>query len=239
MDTTAKHAIPFIEGEDPASQINDINKAQAERIDDILAIDSQGAYALRPVSTPGTPGKSGRFYFATDNKVLYRDYGTGWTPITPETGTIEPWAWATADDGWLLVNGQGVTTASAPRLREVLLLAGSPFGTDGSGNPRVPPAGCVLVPLDPSQSEFDAIGKVGGAKTHTLTIPQLPSHDHGDGTVDVRGGNGETAVTGGTTPLATTGAATTITPVNVLHQGGGQAHNNLQPYVVVNYRIHI
>jgi hypothetical protein len=41
----------------------------------------QGLLAARPVSTVGSPGKQGRFYFATDNSTLYYDAGTSWTAI--------------------------------------------------------------------------------------------------------------------------------------------------------------
>ena len=86
--------------------------------------------------------------------------------------------------------------------------------------------GRVIVGLDTAQSEFDTKGETGGAKTHTLSINEMPSHSHtirgrhSAGDVDFRGGK-----------LAETlGASTGET-------GGDRPHNNLQPYVVLRYCI--
>jgi hypothetical protein len=49
---------------------------------DKAAIDDQGAFSSRPVSTPGQPGIKGRYYWATDQGILYRDNGTGYDPVT-------------------------------------------------------------------------------------------------------------------------------------------------------------
>src|SRR4051794_33091856 len=46
-----------------------------------MAIDGQGTLAARPVSTVGSPGKRGRYYFATDTNQVFRDFGTGWVEV--------------------------------------------------------------------------------------------------------------------------------------------------------------
>lgn len=90
-------------------------------------------------------------------------------------------------------------------------------------------AGRVLVGIDATQTEFDVVRETGGAKTHTLSTAEMPSHDHpgtyadhsaGVGTVQTIVGN-----YGSTARLQAAG--------NVFAQGGGGAHNNLQPYIVV------
>lgn len=99
--------------------------------------------------------------------------------------------------------------------------------------------GRTLVGLDSSDSDFDTIGKTGGEKTHPLTPDELPAHGHGmahthsytgpnTGSWKVGTGKAHTWCTsaGG----KTSGGASKTTTDNA---GGGLAHNNLQPYIVV------
>lgn len=80
--------------------------------------------------------------------------------------------------------------------------------------------GKVLVGKDEDDEDFNTIGKTGGEKKHTLTTNEMPkqvwhSGDNTGGTnVNFNGGTEYGARTQGT---------------NL-----GQAHNNLQPYEVVN-----
>lgn len=92
-------------------------------------------------------------------------------------------------------------------------------------------AGRVVVGLDPAQTEFDTVGETGGAKTHTLTTNEIPSHTHtlaaagmatgASGNVDSNG-----FVAGGAAADRQGGYR------GINNTGGGAAHNNLQPYVV-------
>lgn len=91
-------------------------------------------------------------------------------------------------------------------------------------------AGRVPVGIDASQTEFDTAGETGGAKTHTLTTAEMPSHDHSIG-----GGQGQ-FVRGGTgaSPASISQSGSAFRVDNDMdNTGGGGAHNNLQPYVVV------
>ena len=105
-------------------------------------------------------------------------------------------------------------------------------------------AGRVLVGIDAGQAEFDTVRETGGAKTHTLTTAETPSHTH---VQDAHSHiiTSQTATTGGATSyehgtLDTSSAEaeateTTATTVAVNQStGGGGAHNNLQPYLVVH-----
>jgi microcystin-dependent protein len=107
---------------------------------------------------------------------------------------------------------------------------GSAYGIgDGSTTFTLPSIkGNVMVGKDQSQTEFAGLGQTGGAKTHTLTTAEMPSHTHA-APVDNSG-------TGGTArALANTNGAGTA--VNTASAGSDGAHNNLQPYVTLNYII--
>jgi hypothetical protein len=84
-------------------------------------------------------------------------------------------------------------------------------------------AGKVMVGLDSSDTDFDTAEETGGAKTHTLTVNEIPAHTHTLDTSDQPAGTGSLEVAGGS-PVGTKDTQST---------GGGQAHNNLQPYIVV------
>jgi hypothetical protein len=83
-------------------------------------------------------------------------------------------------------------------------------------------AGKVIVGLDSTDTDFDTAEETGGAKTHTLTTSEIPSHTHALDASDNPGGTGAIEVAGGAPTSTQTTQAT----------GGGGAHNNLQPYIV-------
>lgn len=89
-------------------------------------------------------------------------------------------------------------------------------------------AGRVPVGVDTSQTEFNSVGKTGGEKTHTLTVDEMPSHSHNIYFVDTTGGS-----VGKRDGLYYNGGwwGNTVGAPNVGNTGGGQAHNNLQPYI--------
>jgi len=79
MAATPRAAIPYpVVGDAPNLPLQ--MEAIALNLED-QAKDDQGTFSARPISTPGTPGKAGRYYWATDKRVLYRDLGTSWVTV--------------------------------------------------------------------------------------------------------------------------------------------------------------
>jgi len=113
--------------------------------------------------------------------------------------------------------------------------------------------GRVTVAIDAGQTEFDVNGETGGAKTHTLSIAELPSHNHGgatggqsadhshslisafpgDGDANSGSGFAQCDTTGSGYRDKTTGGASVGHTHGITAQGSGSSHNNLQPYIVV------
>lgn len=108
----------------------------------------------------------------------------------------------------------------------------APYGIgDGSTTFNLPSMkGNVPVGKDTSQTEFAGLGQTGGEKTHTLTIAEMPSHDHPIGYASNAGSNTNYAKLADNTSPGSTSDTITNT-------GGDGAHNNLQPYLVLNYII--
>jgi microcystin-dependent protein len=153
-------------------------------------------------------------------------------------GTIAATARSTASTGWLLCEGQAVSRTGATAA--LFAAIGTTYGAgDGSTTFNLPDLrGRVPVGVDGAAgrlSASDALGQSAGAETHTLTIAEMPAHDH----PNVGGGAGpyirNTTTTQGTTGTSPATFAASVSTVEV--QGGGAAHNNLQPYQVVNWMI--
>ena len=97
----------------------------------------------------------------------------------------------------------------------------------GFGTWAIYGAGKVMVGLDAGDTDFDAVTDTGGSKTHTLTTAEMPAHTH------TTSGNDANDPGAGIHDIdQKSGSATETHTSN--STGGGGAHNNLQPYVVVH-----
>ena len=155
------------------------------------------------------------------------------------TGSIQEFAGASAPAGWLTCDGSEVSRVTYPALFAVI---GTTYGAgNGSTTFNLPNRkGRVGVGYDDSQTEFNALGETGGAKTHTLTKAEMPTHNHA--TTTDTAAKALSTTTSGAEAFSATGSnnyrRTAKLSDNVTgNAGSGGAHNNLQPYIVVNFII--
>jgi microcystin-dependent protein len=175
------------------------------------------------------------------------------TPKMPETmgitGEVKIWPVSTIPAGWLLCDGSAVSRSTYSALFAIL---STTYGVgDGSTTFNLPNAkGRSIVGYDSSQTEFDALGETGGAKTVTLTTAEMPVHTHVQNahshTMQGTGGSGALTDSTGITNYNVSGTTTTYGfktnqpgPQTAVNQnaGSGGAHNNLSPYLTMNYII--
>lgn len=164
-------------------------------------------------------------------------------------GEIKMWAGNTIPDGWLLCDGAEVSKTTYPNLYEAI---GDLWGTPASSSNFMLPNlnGKVPVGYNSTDTDFDAVGKMGGEKTHTLSDTEMPSHNHGGNGTGKRLLQYNYSETDGVSERSVASAsgnykAPVVNDANTDwadtdytgNTGGGGAHNNLQPYAVIKYII--
>lgn len=86
-------------------------------------------------------------------------------------------------------------------------------------------SGRVMVGVDELDPDFNTVLEMGGEKTHTLTVGEMPAHDH---TYTAPNSPANSRLVGLLSSVDGVSAATATSQT-----GGGAAHNNLQPYITV------
>jgi microcystin-dependent protein len=146
-----------------------------------------------------------------------------------------------APQGWAFCNGQLLPISEFDTL---FALIGTTYGGDGQTTFALPNLSS-RVPVHQGTSVNGSgfvLGQQAGVETVTLNTSQLPAHTHqAVGTSD---GGTSTDPTGGvwaSTPQLPYGALaapeTTMAAAEVSNTGGSQPHDNMLPFLVVNFII--
>ena len=165
-------------------------------------------------------------------------------------GEIRVFPYNFAPRDWVLCNGQLMSIANNTALFSIL---GTTYGGDGKTTFAVPNLMGQVVPgvgRGPGLSLWN-LGQAEGEDQVTLIETEMPAHNHPlialntNGATatpdessflakDVRGGGGTVSYMNNSQGLAPN---TTMSPMAVAPSGGGQAHENRQPYLALNFCI--
>lgn len=166
---------------------------------------------------------------------------------TPFLGMLALFGFNFQPSGWTYCNGQLISISQNSAL---FALLGTTFGGDGINTFALPDLrGRIPVGMGtgPGLSNYQ-MGQMAGSENVTLLSTQMPQHNH----IMTASGNGPTQATasgaslasevrGGVNPMPVVYANGATTPVNMASAtslaGGNQPHDNLQPYLAVNYCI--
>ena len=92
-------------------------------------------------------------------------------------------------------------------------------------------AGKVPVGVDTADTDFNAVEKTGGEKTHILTVNEMPKHSHSLPTFYSNPEKENITFADSAFNADKASDGNVSNGGQVISTGGGQAHNNLQPYI--------
>lgn len=152
-----------------------------------------------------------------------------------KTSVGQPNGVASLDGSGVLVQKQNVNTTflDAHPIGDIYIttVATNP-GTRFGGTWVAWGSGQVPVGVNTSDAGFATVEKTGGAKTHTLTVKELPNHGHYVNTFWNAGSTGgDKAYNVGSDMRDPKQYAGENNKTYTSNTGGNQAHNNLQPYI--------
>ncbi len=154
----------------------------------------------------------------------------------PYVGEITIFAGNYAPLGWQFCSGQLVQISEYDTLFNLI---GTTYGGDGQSTFALPDL-CGRVPIH--QGNGYVIGQSAGTESETLIANQIPQHNHlltvsaANGTSDAPLGNVYARGTG-VNNFAAAASPLTMNAATLQNAGGGQPHNNMHPYLAVNYII--
>jgi microcystin-dependent protein len=146
--------------------------------------------------------------------------------------------------GWAFCDGQILPLSQNTALFSLL---GTTYGGDGKSNFALPNMQ-GNAPMHPGQGpglSLHDLGEMGGSETVTLLESETPSHSHlmmgfaAPGNRSTPIGNAISRVTGATPYVAANPnpPLVTMADVAITPAGGDQPHNNMQPYLTLNFCI--
>ena len=164
----------------------------------------------------------------------------------PFVAEIRVFAFNFAPQGWALCDGQILPISQNTALFSLL---GTTYGGDGKSTFALPNLQGSM-PIGPGQgavlSNYYDLGQRGGAAAVSLLSMEIPSHTHtvsaamGPGTTNAPGGNiwaGPRFGRAAELAFATPGSPVVAMSPQAISSVGGQPHNNLPPYVTLNFCI--
>lgn len=162
----------------------------------------------------------------------------------PYVGEIRMFAGNFAPAGWMFLDGQLLPISENETLFQLI---GTTYGGDGESTFALPQLQS-RIPLHFGTAASGVtyqLAETGGAESVTLTVNQIPSHTHPMLASTDPGGqtNPQGLVLGALSPVSIyvpnatppnlpMNAANSVTPV-----GGSQPHDNMQPFLCINYII--
>lgn len=148
-----------------------------------------------------------------------------------------------APRGWAFCDGQILPINQYQSLYSLL---GTTYGGDGRtsfGLPDLRGRSPISFGDNPSGSNY-TLGQKSGAETVTLVQGQMPQHTHGfnvataDATEQRAANANDSVLAKANVNMYETGAGdTTLDPATISSVGGGQNHNNMQPFLAVRFAI--
>jgi microcystin-dependent protein len=147
-----------------------------------------------------------------------------------------------APRGWAFCNGQLLPIAQNTAL---FSLIGTTYGGDGRTTTALPNLQ-GRAPMHPGRGPgltARRLGQKGGTETVTLTEAQMPNHTH---SLQARGGPANDSApqdsylargVGFNAYHNTAGSMVDMHPQALQNAGGGQLHNNMQPFLTLNFII--
>lgn len=141
--------------------------------------------------------------------------------------------------GWALCNGQLLPINQNQALFSLL---GTTFGGDGRVNFALPD----LRGRTPIHSgSGHTLGERGGEQAHTLSISELPTHNHSANARSALASTGnpagallaEPSLSVGSIYSTATPAVAALAATSVTNSGGSQAHLNMQPFLTISFCI--